>query len=211
MIEGRRPPRLLVKTLAVTFATAALLLVAVFIVVTVSVRDQVRQAVVTNLESSQRIFAAIETRRQRELSEQVAALAESPRLKAAVDTYAAESNTNTDAGVREQWLTTIRRQLEEVAARIESDAIVLTDVRHRTLAAAGRLADRWPRDRQVTVAGGAGGDRVDGIARMGGTVFRVVSVPFDLAGVRIGRCILATGLTTRRISAARWPTRGPPF
>jgi len=129
VIEGRRPPRLLVKTLAVTFATAALLLVAVFIVVTVSVRDQVRQAVVTNLESSQRIFAAIETRRQRELSEQVAALAESPRLKAAVDTYAAESKTNTDAGVREQWLTTIRRQLEEVAADFDiEDGPVLVNL-----------------------------------------------------------------------------------
>jgi putative nucleotidyltransferase with HDIG domain len=194
VIERRPPPRLLVKTLAVTFATAALLLVAVFIVVTVSVRDQVRQAVVTNLESSQRMFAAIETRRQRELSEQVAALAESPRLKAAVDTYAAESKTNTDPGVREQWLTTIRRQLEEVAARIETDAIVLTDVRHGTLAAAGRLADRWPRDRQVVVAGGADHDRVDGIARTNGTVFRVVSVPFDLDEVRIGTLYLATGL-----------------
>ena len=197
MSGPRRPPQLLVKTLGVTFATAALLLVAVFIVVTVSVRDQVRQAVVTNLESSQRVFAAIETRRQRELSEQVAALAESPRLKAAVDTYAAEAATNTDAAVREQWLTTIRRQLEEVAARIESDAIVLTDVRHRTLASAGRLADSWPRDRQITVTGGGDRDRVDGIARIGGTVFRLVSVPFDLDGVRIGTLYLATGLDQR--------------
>ena len=74
----------------------ALLLIAVFVVVMVSVRDQVRQSVSTNLESGQRVFATIEARRQRELSEQVAALAESPRLKAAVDTYAAESGTNTD-------------------------------------------------------------------------------------------------------------------
>jgi putative nucleotidyltransferase with HDIG domain len=192
---ARRPPRLLVKTLAVTFATVALLLVAVFVVVTFIVRDQVRQAVSSNLESSQRVFGAIEARRQREQSEQVAALAESPRLKAAVDTYAAEATTNNDPVVREQWLTTIRRQLEEVAARIDSDAIVLTDVRNRTLAAAGRLADRWPRDREVAIAGA--GDRVDGIARMDGVVFRVVSVPFDLDGVRIGALYLATGLDRR--------------
>ena len=193
----RRPPSLLVKTLAVTFATVALLLVAVFVVVTVIVREQVRQAVSTNLESSQRVFGALEARRQRELSEQVAALAESPRLKAAVDTYAAESGTASDPDVREQWLTTIRRQLDEVAARIDSDAIVLTDVRHRTLASAGRLANRWPRDREVAVAGGADGDRVDGVARVEGTVFRVVSVPFDLDGVHIGALYLATGLDTQ--------------
>jgi putative nucleotidyltransferase with HDIG domain len=192
--ESRRPPRLLVRTLAVTFATVALLLGAVFVVVIVSVRDEVRHAVSTNLEASQRLFATIEARRERELGEQVAALAESPRLKAAVDTYAAESRTASDPVVREQWLTTIRRQLEEVAARIESDAIVLTDVHHHTLAVAGRLANRWPQDGDVIVAGSADHDRVDGIAHVNGTAFRVVSVPFDLDGVRIGALFLATGL-----------------
>ena len=196
MSGGRRPPRLLVKTLAVTFATVAVLLIGVFVLVTASVRDQVRQSVSTNLEAGQRVFAAIEARRQRELSEQVAALAESPRLKAAVDTYAAESGANADPAVREQWLTTIARQLEEVAARIDSDAIVLTDVRHRTLASAGRLASLWPRDREVVIAG-AEGDRVDGVARVDGTVFRIVSVPFDLDGVRIGALYLATALDRR--------------
>jgi putative nucleotidyltransferase with HDIG domain len=190
----RRPPRLLTRTLAVTFATVALLLIAVFVVVIVSVRDQVRQTVSTNLESGQRLFATVEARRQRELSEQAAALAESPRLKAAVDTYAAESGTNTDPVVREQWLTTIRRQLEEVAARIESDAIVLTDLHHHTLAVAGRLADRWPLDRDVIAAGSADRDRVDVITHMNGTAFRVVSVPFDLDGVRIGALYLATAM-----------------
>jgi hypothetical protein len=63
----RRPPRLVVKTLAVTFLTVFALLAVVFIVVTISVRQQVRQSVAANLESSQRTFAAIETRRQREL------------------------------------------------------------------------------------------------------------------------------------------------
>ena len=56
MIE-RRPPRLLVKTLTVAFLTVALLLGVVFIVVTLTVRNQVRQAVASNLESTQRLFA----------------------------------------------------------------------------------------------------------------------------------------------------------
>ena len=83
-----------------------------------------------------------------------------------------------------------------MAARIDSDAIVLTDVRHRTLAAAGRLAALWPRDREVIIAG-AEGDRVDGVTRMDGTVFRIVSVPFDLDGMRIGSLYLATALDRR--------------
>ena len=51
-MSGRRtPPRLLVKTLTVAFVTVAVLLGVVFIVVTLSVRNQVRDAVVSSLES----------------------------------------------------------------------------------------------------------------------------------------------------------------
>ena len=68
----RRPPRLLIKTMAVTFVTVALLLLVVFVVVTLTVRSQVRHAVRSNLESSQRLFAALETRRQHEMRAQAA-------------------------------------------------------------------------------------------------------------------------------------------
>ena len=140
---AKQPPRLLVKTLAVIFMTVAVLLVAVFVVVTVSVRDQVRQTVAANLESGQRIYAAVENRRQRELQTQAATLAENPTLKATIDTYAAEARTANEAR-RALWLTTIGNELDKVAARVDADALILTDAHQITLAAAGRLADRWP-------------------------------------------------------------------
>lgn len=152
MSAVRRPPRLLVKTLAVTFITVALLLVVVFLGVTVSVRDRVRQTVTDNLESSQRMFAALETRRQRELRAQAASLAENPTLKAALDTYVAEAGT-ADESFRSQLLATVTRELDKLAARVEADAIVVVDARQNILQAAGRLADRWPRGRRVTLVG----------------------------------------------------------
>ena len=142
MSGERRPPRLLVKTLAVTFVTVALLLATVFIVVWISVRNQVREAVTANLAASQRMFAALETRRQRELRAQAATLAENPTLKAALDTYQAEMRTSGGAAERSELLETINREVERLAARVESDAIVLVDARQSTLASAGRLADR---------------------------------------------------------------------
>ena len=78
-MTAKRPPRLLVKTLSVTFVSVAMLLAGVFVVVVLSVRDQVRQTVTVSLESGQRIFAAIESRRERELRAQAATLAENPR------------------------------------------------------------------------------------------------------------------------------------
>jgi hypothetical protein len=47
--------------------------------------------------------------------------------------------------VKAQLLATIDSELRKVAARIESDAIVLVDMGHHTIAAAGRMGDRWPR------------------------------------------------------------------
>jgi putative nucleotidyltransferase with HDIG domain len=195
MRGGRRPPRLLVKTLAVIFVTVALLLGAVFVVVTVTVRDQVRQSVTANLESGQRIFGAVERRRQRELQTQAATLAENPTLKAAIDTYAAEARGSDDTR-RSEWLATISNELNKVAARIDSDAVVLADANQNTMAAAGRLGDRWPRGRPVTLAGR---DRqsLDGIVRSGGLIFRVVSVPLQLGDVPIGTLYLATNLDQR--------------
>ncbi len=142
----RQPPRLLVKTLAVVFVTVALLLGAVFIVVTVTVRDQVRQSVTANLESGQRIFSAVERRRQRELQTQAATLAENPTLKAAIDTYAAETRGGNDTR-RSEWLATIANELDKVAARIDSDVVVLADP----------VSTRWPRPDASPIGGPSAG------------------------------------------------------
>ena len=187
-----RPPRLVVKTLAVTFVTVSVLLIIVFIVVSVGVRDQVRQSVTSNLESSQRMFAALETRRQHELVAQASSLAENPTLKAALDTYQTEARTSSEA-VKTQLLATIDGELKKVAANIESDAVVLVDMHLSTLAAAGRLGERFPRGRAVALAAAKDGNTFDGIARMGDAAFRVVAVPLQYSdGTTVGTLYLAT-------------------
>jgi putative nucleotidyltransferase with HDIG domain len=189
----RQPPRLLIKTLAVIFVTVALLLAGVLVVVTVTVRDQVRQSVTANLESGQRIFAAVERRRQRELQTQAATLAENPTLKAAIDTYAAEIRRG-DETRRSEWLATIANELDKVAARIDSDAVVLADPHQHTIVAAGRFADRWPTGRPVVLSGNRGRQGLDGIVQAGTLTFRVVSVPLQLDDVLIATLYLATNL-----------------
>jgi putative nucleotidyltransferase with HDIG domain len=192
--RGKRPPRLVVKTLTVTFLTVFVLLLIVFVTVSFNVGDQVRQSVATNLESSQRMFAALETRRQRELAAQASALAENPTLKAALDTYQAEARTSTEA-VKTQLLGTIDGELRKVAAGIESDAVVLTDMYQNTLAAAGRMGERFPRGRPVTLPSSKDGAAFDGIAGMTGGAFRVVAVPLQFSDTTtIGTLLLATSL-----------------
>jgi putative nucleotidyltransferase with HDIG domain len=189
----KRPPRLLVKTLAVTFVSVALLLIGVFVVVILNVRDQVRQSVAANLESGQRIFAAVESRRERELRAQAATLAENPTLKATIDTYAAEARSSDDAR-RSLLLNTIANELDKVSARVDSDALILADTHQITLAAAGRLGDRWPRGRPVALADAKPVEIADGVIRAGRLLFRVVSVPLLLNDVPIATLYLATHL-----------------
>src|SRR5439155_15037410 len=178
-----------------TFLTVALLLVIVFVFVTLTMRGQVRQSVAANLESSQRMFAALETRRQREMQMQASALAENPTLKAALDTYQTESRRSSDESVRGYLLTTIDNELKKVAAVAESDALVLVDARQNTMAAAGRFADRWPRGQPVAFAATNEGHAFDGIARATPGVFRVVAVPLRLDdGSTIGTFYAATSL-----------------
>src|SRR5581483_12477371 len=91
----RRAPGLLLKTLAVTFLTVFVLLVLVFALVTMRVHGQVRDSATASLESTERLFAQVETRRQSEIRAIAASGAENPTLKAALDTYEAESLTST--------------------------------------------------------------------------------------------------------------------
>ena len=196
MNQPRHPPRLLVKAMTVAFGTVAVLLGLVFIVVTLSVRNQVRQTVASNLESTQRLFAAFETRRQHDLRGQAETLADNATLKAALDTYQTETQANLTT-VRADLLETIDLVLDRAAARVESDAVVLVDSHHVALGAAGRMADRWPRNRHVSlVAGTAPGSTAnfDGVAHMGDQVFRVVAVPLVLEETAIGTLYVATTL-----------------
>jgi putative nucleotidyltransferase with HDIG domain len=193
---SRRPPRLLVKTLTVTFVMAAVLLLFVFGVVTVTVRGQVRRAVAANLEASERIFGAVESREQREMLAQASNLAESPTLKAAIDTYAAESRTNTATRAR-ALLNTIAVELAKVAARVEADAVVIVDAHQIALASAGPLADRWAAGQHVTLVGD-GRSTFDGVVRTGAGTFRVIAVPLVLDdGTSIATLYVATSLDRR--------------
>ena len=204
-MSARRPPRLLVKTLAVTFSMVAALLVLVFLVVYVTVREQVRQVVTANLESSQRLVSAVETRRQGELRAQAENLVENPTLKAALDTYAAEAPGG-DSAVRGQLLTMIDIELGKVAARFDSDAIVLVDARGLTIASAGRLADRWPVGRRVAFTGESEADtpQLDGVVQASAATFRLVAVPLVLEDATgIGTLYLATSLDQRYAQALK--------
>jgi len=187
------PPRFVVRTTVATLIMVAGVLTAVFVGVTLDVRERVRRGVRDKLEAGQRMLSALEERRARELSVQVATLAENPTLKAAVDTYQAELGT-ANAAFRRAMLATVDRELEKLATRIGADVLAVTDPSGVVLAVAGRRSADWPVQARVRAReDGSGAAYVT----MPSGVFQFASSPLALQDTEIGSLQLAVALDGR--------------
>ena len=187
------PPRFVVRTTVATLIMVAGVLTAVFVGVALDVRERVRGSVRDKLDAGQRMLSALEERRAREMTVQVATLAENPTLKAAIDTYQAEIGT-ANAGFRREMLATVDRELEKLAARISPDILAVTDSSGVVLAVAGRRSADWPVQKIVR-------PREDGsgaaYVTMPTGVFQFAASPLSLQETEIGSLQLATALDGR--------------
>ena len=174
----RTPPRFVTRTMITTFSTVVLILAAVFIVVTFIVRDRVRSTVIARLTSEQTMLSTLEGRRATEMQAQAETLAESPTVKAALDTYQAEIARSD--GDRRELIRTVQREVDELADRIHPDIVAVTTSTGTVVAAAGRRRGDWPRAEPVSPA--AAGDFI--VLPAG--VFRVATAPMTLGATVIG-------------------------
>jgi HD-GYP domain-containing protein (c-di-GMP phosphodiesterase class II) len=170
----------------------AVVLTAVFVSVTLNVRERVRDSVTDKLDAGQRMLSALEQRRVRELSTQVATLAENPTLKAALDTY--HSDRDSTPAFRNDMLNTIERELDKLADRIDPDVVAVTDHAGHVLAAAGRRKAEWPLQSVIRPSVDSEGDAY---VSVNGTVFQFVSAPVALQDTAIGSLQLAKALDAR--------------
>jgi putative nucleotidyltransferase with HDIG domain len=186
------PPRFVTRTLIATLAMIAFVLTAVFVVVTLTVRDHVRRSVVEKLETGQRLLATLEQRRTGDLRTQIATLAENPTLKAALDTYEAERQV-ASAAERSQLIATIGRELEKLAAGFDADVLAARDLDGEVLAASGRRAPDWTAGSPHT----ASETPEATFLTLPSGVFRAVTVPITLQHVELGSVQLAQALDDR--------------
>jgi putative nucleotidyltransferase with HDIG domain len=185
-------PRLVTRALVTSFLTVALVLAAVFAVLSLRVRDQVRQSVADNLASAQQVFTRVEARRQSDMRASVAVLAEDPTLKAALDTWLSKRSTANEGTIRE-LLSTVQRETNKIAERFSADVLAVADGSRRIVASGGRLAASWPRG---VVLGEAidTTSPTDRAVAVGSGTYHVVSVPLRLGEATIGSLELGTAL-----------------
>ena len=183
-------PRLVTRALLASFATVAVVLMAVFVLIIVDVQQRVRASVAANLDAGQQVAARVEERRRHEMLAMVSTLAENPTLKAALDTWQSERTLAGDNDA--ELVATVQREAEKIAVRMDADVLALVDVDGRIVTSAGRHATAWTPGMALRTRGR--NDRAEFVARTPAGVFRVIGVPlgFDdttIGSLEIGRSI----------------------
>jgi putative nucleotidyltransferase with HDIG domain len=192
----RRPPRLIVRTLAVTFVTVAIILSIVFIVLTVDARDRVRTAEIEKLRVAERVFTALEARRQQDQLATITTLAENPTLKAALDTYFTESRFAAPVVDQETSLRgTVTLEAEKLAALTSADVLAILDSTGRVFVSTGPSAGGWPTGEPITIATGA--PTFQGVIALPRGSFRVSGAALRLLDRDIGSLVVGTSLDNR--------------
>jgi HD-GYP domain-containing protein (c-di-GMP phosphodiesterase class II) len=186
-------PRLVVRTLAVAFVMVAAILAIVFTILMVDARGRVRDAEIEKLRVAERVFTALEARRQQEQLAAIATLAENPTLKAALDTYFTESRFAAVAPEQETALRkTVALEAEKLAQLTRADALAILDAMGRVFVSAGPAAAQWPPGQQTGPARGA--PTFQGIVSLPQGAFRVSGAALRLLDRDIGALVLATSL-----------------
>ena len=199
------PPKFVSRALTASFLTVALVLGAVFIVISLEVRGRVRRSVAENLASAQQLFTRVEARRQQEVQTNVATMAENPTLKAALDTWLTERGTAA-LTTEDELLATVQRETDKLAARISADVLAITDLSGRVVVSSGPLASSWPRGFQTQPSDNEGSTSL--AVKAGDKVFRVLSVPLELQDAAIGALRLGTAMDTRYAQEVAMLSRG---
>jgi signal transduction histidine kinase len=147
------------------------------------------------LDAAQQAFSTVEAQRQRDLQRQLATLAESPTLKAALDVYTLESGSGDEAH-RAQLLATIRHEVRQVARNVEGDILAVTDPRGETLSVVGRHASLWP-----SLAPPRWREAGSFAAVHGQAVLQLVTSPLELGGGIVGHLHVGRVIDSRYAQA----------
>jgi putative nucleotidyltransferase with HDIG domain len=187
----KTPPRLLARTLTVTFAMVAVILTVVFVVITLDVRDRVRAAETDKLRVSENVFSALENKRQQDQVAAMATLAEHPTLKAALDTYFTERRFSGSSD--EQLRATVTGETAKLATQTPADVLAVVETDGRIFTSAGPASWRWPVGTKVDIPGGTQ-PVFQGVAVLPSGAFRVTGARLTFGDRAIGALVAGTNL-----------------
>jgi putative nucleotidyltransferase with HDIG domain len=175
-----------------SFLTVAVIIGAVFVLVTFEVRQRVRSSAAENLDAAQRVFAQVESSREQDMLATVSSLAENPTLKAALDTWQTERRAG---GVSiGDAVATVQNEVRKIAASVKADVLTVVDARGVVVASAGPKAAAFTPGTAIRVPGAEGDNVGETVVVVPGGAFRVMDVPLEVGDATIGSLQLGTAL-----------------
>ena len=188
----KRPFRLVTRTMGVTFITVAVILSLVFVVLVVNARDQVRAFELEKLDAGERAFSRLEAQRQRDEAAALAGFAESPTLKAALDTFATPQPSSPKAAEHELELrTAVSREVERLATLTSNDVVATVDVAGLVFASGGPAATLWRAGAHIPGLTAQVAPST-GAALLPSGAFRYRSTPLTVDDRHVGSLVVAT-------------------
>lgn len=186
----RRPPRLVTRTLGVTFITVAVILSVVFTVLLVDARDRVRAAELEKLQVGERAFSRFEALRQREQAAALTAFAEGSTLNSALDAFLRE-RSRPGGGDNTAPHEAVAREAERLATLTSSDLVATLEPDGRIFASGGPAAGLWRAGEMVPSLAGS---RVapNGVAVLPTGAFRYVAAPIRFGEQAVGTLLVGT-------------------
>jgi putative nucleotidyltransferase with HDIG domain len=188
----KTPPRLVARTLTVTFVTVAVILTVVFVVITLDVRDRVRAAETDKLRVSENVFTALEAKRQQDQVAAMATLAENPTLKAALDTYFTERRFSGSSD--EQLRATVTGETAKLATQTPADVLAVVETDGRIFTSAGPSAGRWPSGQRVVDVPTGVQPTFQSVVVLPTGAFRVTGARLTFGDRAIGALVAGTSL-----------------
>jgi putative nucleotidyltransferase with HDIG domain len=189
-----RAPRLVARTIGVTFVTVAAILTAVFVVLTLDARARVRSTEIAKMEVAERAFAALESERTSQQLAAIATVAENPTLKAAMDTYFTESEFSGLAREQEATLRdTVTVEAKKLAALTAADVLAIADPDGRVFTSAGPLSAHWPAGAPL-VSLSEWTASPQGVIVLPGGAFRYLGAPLRFGEHEVGALVIGTAL-----------------
>jgi putative nucleotidyltransferase with HDIG domain len=179
--------------MGVIFATVAVILLIVFIVLVVDARDRVRAAETAKLEVAARVFTSFEARREQDQLATIATLAEAPQFRAALDTYFTEMRVGSTHEQELALRRTVTRELDRLAGVMSVQVLAILDTNLRVFASAGTARHKWPVGERVALsARGQTTFQSVGIVPTG--AFRVTGAALRSDDRDVGTLVLGTTL-----------------
>ncbi len=189
--------RLSTKAILLSIALTSFVITAVFVTLSIEIRNETKQLLQDMLNRSERQVLSIKEDNHSQLLWVSSQVANNPTLRAAMETYRLEITLN--AEIRNELLATVQNELDKIWTGLPHDLLFVTDEAGRVLAANGRMNSQLQTGEDLSTMPALShaldpsapiGDRNFGVISLQEQYYLIGSSPIDLQGYIIGSLTL---------------------